>query len=273
MAIRHAVFVLYFSMRPGKNAILCTALLSALLCFVSPALAEVGIDERLGKTIPPDITFIDENGMEVTTGELINAPTVFSLVYLGCRKMCPLILRGKAELVSELNLLPGQDYNIVSVSFDDSDTPTDAIKARATYTEAAGLQNASNWKFLTGDKESIRRFTDAVGFRYERTGDGFSHVAALIAVSPKRKIARYIYGIKFLPFDLKMALAEAEKETTGLSARRALLYCFRYDPAGKKYVLDILKIFATVSVFSAIILFTYLLRSSRKRRKELGEDD
>lgn len=234
--------------------------------------ADVGIDEKLGSILPADLVFFDEAGGRVTVGELINGPTVFSLVYLGCRKMCPLLLRGEAELVHELTRKTGQGYNLVTVSFDENDTPEDAAEAKGKYTAMAGLAPSSNWRFLTGDKENIKRLTEAFGFRFERTGDGFSHVAALMVVSPRAKIVRYIYGITFLPFDVRMALAEAEKETAGLSARRVILYCFRFDPKGNKYVLDILKIFATVTIISSIILFMHLVRSSRRRRKEMGDD-
>jgi len=247
-------------------------MLTAFLCPADHACAEVGIDEHLGQTIPPDITLLDEEGRMVSTGDIINGPTIFSLVYLGCRKMCPLLLRGEAEVISGLEQKPGQGYNLVSVSFDENDTPEDARKARGIYVEAAGLAPESDWKFLTGNKESIDRLTEALGFRFERTGDGFSHVAALIVVSPKARIVRYIYGIKFLPFDIRMALAEAERETVGLSAKGALLYCFRYDPEGKRYVFNILKVTGTVTILSAIILFAYLVRSSRKRREEQGGD-
>lgn len=266
--------MLYFIMRKTGIVILA-AILATYSAMVYPAYAEVGIDERLGGTLPGDLTLMDESGQPVTIGELINGPTVFSLVYLRCQGLCPLLLRGESELMAQMDRRPGDGYRLVTVSFDETDTPADAMHARKNYLGAVGGDPfpASGWKFLTGDRENIERLTEAFGFRYEHTGDGFSHVPALIVVSPKAKIVRYIYGINFLPFDFKMALAEAEKETIGLSARRVLLYCFRYDPEGKKYVFNILKVTGTVTVFSAIILFSYLVRSGRKRRQELGDDD
>jgi len=260
-------------MRDRIARLLAPLLMSIMFFAASPACAEVGIDERLGNTIPANLTFRDENGLPIMIGSLINGPTVFNLVYLRCRDMCPLLLRGEAELVGQMNSLPGEGYRLVTVSFDDSDTPADADRAKEIYMAATGKNfPPSEWRFLTGDSENIQRLTDALGFRFEPMGDGFSHVAALIVASPKGKIVRYIYGIKFLPFDLRMALAEAERETVGLSAKSALLYCFRYDPEGKRYVFNILKVTGTVTVFSAIILFAYLVRSSRKRREELGGD-
>jgi len=260
-------------MRAGISSLLATLLLSTMFIAAFPAHAEVGIDEKLGNTIPADIAFMDESGSPVNIGSLINGPTIFSLVYLGCRDMCPLLMRGEAELVGQMDGTPGEGYRLVTVSFDENDSPADAARAREIYLGATGKPfPPSEWRFLTGDRENIQRLTDAFGFRFQRTGDGFSHVAALVVVSPKSKIVRYIYGVKFLPFDLMMALAEAQRETVGLSANRALLYCFRYDPEGKRYVFNVLKVTGTVTVFSAIILFAYLVRSSRKRREEMGED-
>jgi len=248
--------------------------LVAILAVPNASHADIGIDEQLGSNVPADLIFHDETGAQVRLGDLINGPVILSMVYYGCRKMCPLILSGEADLVNDLDLLPGKDYRLITVSFDEDNTHEDATLVKDSYTAMLQREiDPGDWKFLTGGKDQIDALAKAVGVGFKRTGDGFAHTAALIVISPKGKIVRYIYGITFLPFDIKMALIEALKEEVGISARRVLLYCFRYDPVGKKYVFNILKVVGTLTTFSAIVLFMYLMRSGRKRRQELGGDD
>ncbi len=70
------------------------------------------------------------------------------------------------------------------------------------------------------------------------------HAGAIYALSPKGKIVRYLYGTTFLPFDLEMALREASEGRVGPTISRILLYCFSYDPQGRKYVLQTTRIAA-----------------------------
>ena len=197
-----------------------------------------------------------------------------SLVYYGCKNMCPMILAGKSQAISRLDLTPGKDYSLITLSFDPDDTPEDAARAKETYLHAIKKPFPANeWQFLTGDPAAIKSINESVGMRVMRTGNGYSHVAVLVVLSAKGKIIRYIYGTSFLPFDLKMALTEAAQGRVGISARRALLYCFSYDPEGRRYVFNVIRVAGTVTTLSAIIFFIYLVLSSNKRRREAGLDD
>ncbi len=236
---------------------------------------KVGVEEKLGQSIPLDIVMRDSHGTEVRLGDLIERPTVLSLVYFECRNMCPMILAGKARVFGKLDLTPGKDYSLITVSFDELDTPETAAQAKKDYLNAMGEGKPfpeDQWRFLTGDARAISRLMESVGMRVMRTDGGFSHVAVLVVLSPKGKIIRYIYGTTYLPFDLKMALTEAEAGRVSISARRVLLYCFSYDPEGKRYVFNVIRVAGTVTSLSAIIFFIYLVRSSGKRRKEMGMD-
>lgn len=247
-------------------------LLVMFIC--SSASANVGIDEKLGSTLPADITLINETGAEVKLASLINGPTILSLVYFGCRDMCPLIMSGQATLANNLDMPLGTEYRMITVSFDERDTPQDAHKASANYLAMLKSKPAEgSWRFLTASKDQIDALADSVGFRFQRTGDGFTHTAALMFISPKGKVARYIYGVSFLPFDAKMALLEASREQVGVSSKSVLLYCFRYDPEGKRYVFDLLKVAGTLTLIFAIIILMYMLRAGRRRKQELGEDE
>jgi len=129
------------------------------------------------------------------------------------------------------------------------------------------------WRFLTGDAAAVDALTDAVGFRYERAGKDFQHPGAIILLSPDGKVTRYLYGVAFLPFDLKMAVFEASEGRVGPTISKMLLYCFSYDPEGQTYVFNILKVTGTVTILFVIAFVAFLIittRRYRRKRKEGG---
>ena len=229
---------------------------------------EVGIDEKLGDTVPLDLVFKDSNGKEVKLGNLITKPTVLSLVYFHCPTVCKPMLGAKVDVLDRIDLVPGKDYNALTVSFNDRETPEDAktIKDHFLASFKSRKFPGDAWHFLTGDAEAIRKLTDAVGFRFKRDGDGFIHPTGLIMLSPKGKITRYFPGLSFQPFDTKLGIMEASEGRIGPTISKVLLYCFRYDPQGKRYVFDILKVTATITIIFGLIFVLWLVVGSRKKR-------
>ncbi len=232
----------------------------------------IGIEEKLGATVPLDLTFIDEDGRKVRLGDLIDKPTIVSFIYYKCRDVCPLLLGGEAEVLRRLDAVPGKEYTALTVSVDELDTPADAREKKKNFLQAIGKPYpAEAWRFLTGDKENIQKFTDAVGFRFRRHEDIFQHSISLIVLSGQGKIVRYLYGKTFLPFDLKMAFLEASEGRVGPTISKVLLYCFTYDPKGKKYVFNILKVFGTVMVVFLGGFFIFLTRAGKRRTPKEGK--
>jgi protein SCO1/2 len=267
----------YLSLRRGTHVLILTAQVFAVSLVWAPHVAggdpgapheEVGIAERLGEHVPTDLAFLDEEGREVRLGELIDRPTVLALVYLSCRDVCPMLLRGTAEVMGKIE--EDENFRVIALSFDERDTPEAARKAKENYLGAVGRPfPPERWNFLTGDARTIRKLTDSVGFGFARMDGGFSHTAALIFLSPDGKIVRYIYGVSFLPFDMAMGLAEAESGTTGSVTNRLLLYCFSYDPEGRTYVFNALKVAGTVMLVFIGLFIAYLRAVEKKRSREL----
>ena len=258
-------------MKPLPHFLLFFAFTSLLISGFSSAEGagtqdNTGIEEKLGQRIPLDASFRNEEGKEVLLKEVMGKPTIVSLVYLSCPHTCPLLLGGLAEVLGRLELKPLKDYSVLTISFDEEDTPDIARDKKKNYLQAINTPfPESAWRFFTGDRENIKRFTDAVGFTFRREESGFAHPVALIILSPDGRIVRYLYGRIFLPFDLAMAITEADKGKIGLS-RGVLLYCFSYDQPGKRYVFNILKVFGTVMIVSVVSFFLYLTVTGRRSR-------
>lgn len=227
---------------------------------------DIVLEEKLGQTIAVDTAFVDENGNRVHLGELIDKPTIIAPVYLGCMHECPLLLTGLAQVLGKVELAkPGRNYQVIALSFDENDTPRIAREKKADYLKAVGRPFPEGaWKFLTGDKAAIRKFTDSIGFTFQRDGAEFSHPVTLVVVAPGGKIVRYLEGITFLPFEVTMALTEAAEGRVGSTARKVLMYCFSYDPLKKSYVFNILKITMTVMVLFAGSFLAWLLITPKK---------
>ncbi|MGC8824547.1 MAG: SCO family protein [Bacteroidales bacterium] len=227
---------------------------------------EVGIVEHLNDTIPLHLKFVNENSDTVTLGEIVDKPTIFSFVYFDCPGLCSPLLEGVGEVIKRTDLILGKDYQVVTISFNFRDTPEKAKEKKQIFTERYAKDHKEGWHFLTSDSMTLFKVTNAFGYKVKAVGFDFVHPSAIIAVSPHGKITRYLYGLSYLPLDFKMALIEAQKEEARPAGQKILLYCFAYDPAGKRYVLDVLKVSGTLMVFVLILFGIWLWRHSRRKK-------
>ena len=222
--------------------------------------------ERLGEKAAVGTSFADEAGRPVVLSELMKKPTIIAPVYLSCTHSCPILLAGLAETLPKVDMKPVEDYNVITISFDETDTPALAAEKRRNYLRAVGGPfPEEGWRFLTGDAEGISRFMKSVGFSFRRGRNGFSHPVTLIVLSADGRIVRYLTGASFLPFDVTMALTEASKGRVGSAARRVTAFCYSYDPDRKSYVFDALKVTAATTVFVVLIFLSFLALPGKRR--------
>ncbi len=259
-----------------KPVVLATPLVLVLLA-AGPTLghdtgtgkAAIALEEKLGHYLPADAVFVDENGDRENLKTLIDKPTIIAPVYFGCMHECPLLLDGLARALGRLELLkPGKDFQVLTVSFDEHDTPAVARDKKVNYIKAVGRPfPEDSWKFLTGDAANIRKFTDAIGFKFQRDSDhDFSHPVTLVVVSRDGKIVRYLEGVTFLPFEVTMALTEGAEGRVGTTTQKVLQYCFSYDPLKKSYVFNILQVTGAVMILFVGSFLAWLLISTKKKR-------
>jgi protein SCO1/2 len=226
---------------------------------------EIGVYEKLGETIPLDLTFRNEADSLVTLRSLIDKPTILSFVYFDCPGMCSPLLSGISDAVSKLDMQLGKDYQVITISFNTNDTPEKARIKKVNFVQNISQENREHWKYLTGEEENIKTITQAVGYKYKPQGFDFAHPSLIILLSPEGKITRYLYGIEFLPFDLKLAVIEAQKGLAMPTINRIIDFCFAYDPAEKSYGLQVTKIVAILTIFIALTIFISLLLMGRRK--------
>jgi len=229
-------------------------------------LSGIGIDEKLGQFIPLDLTFYDENGNPVSLKQLIHTPIILAPVFYRCPNVCSFLLFNLTGVINKLPSEPGKEYQVWTVSFDETEKPDLAFEKKKMYLKMIEKPFPEDaWRFLTGDKENIHKLTDAIGFHFKKQGEDFLHPVTLVILSPDGKITRYMYGTEFLPFDMKMALLEASEGRVGPTLSKVLKFCFSYDPKGRKYVFNTLKVTGIVTLLFALSLILFLVFKGKKK--------
>ncbi|MBJ6724028.1 SCO family protein [Geomesophilobacter sediminis] len=238
-------------------------------------LEQVGVDERAGQALPLDLVFLDAQGKRFELRQLFSGkPVLLTLNYYSCPTLCPQVLANLVRSLKKMEgLSAGRDFRVVTVSIDPAERQALAAeKAAATYSMYETMPAPyRNWPFLYGTAAAVEAITSATGVRSVRLADGeFAHPNVMVVVTPEGRISRYLYGIDPAPRDLKLALIEAAEGKIGTSPliNRALLYCFYYDPVGKKYVLIASRIMTAAMIL--VLLLTTALLSFLWRREPSG---
>jgi protein SCO1 len=228
-----------------------------------PRLENVGIEQHLDAQVPPDLTFRDETGAAVKLGDYFGRkPLILNLVYYNCTMLCGEALAGLASAMRLVKFDLGNEFDVVTVSFDPRETPEMAAAKKKDYVGRYGRPNAAaGWHFLTGQADSINALTKAVGFQYQYDAktNQYAHATAIMVLTPQGRISRYFYGVDFPPKDLRMGLVEASQGKIGNAVDAVLLYCYHYDPETGKYgamVANILRLAAAATIlFMGTFLF------------------
>ena len=234
-------------------------------------LSQVRIDQKLDEQVPLDIPFLDAQARPVTLGQYFGKrPVILALVYYECPMLCTQVLNGLVSSLEVLKFNPGQDFDVLVVSFDPGETPGLARDRKASYLERYNRPGTEGgWHFLTGKQDAITKLTDAVGFRYayDPKIDQFAHPAVIMLLTPGGKVSRYFYGIEYAPRDLRLGLVEASQDKIGTAVDQALLLCYHYDPEQGKYGLAIMNLIRLGGVLTLIALGGFIFLALRRDRR------
>lgn len=207
---------------------------------VSNLAHQIGFDQHRGAVLPLDLPFVNAHGQPVELRQYFQSskPVLLMLVYFRCPMLCDQIMTGVTRALLEVPFSMGKDFQVVTVSFDPTDRPADALKKKAMMLQRYGRPDAARgWHFLTGSQASIHALTQAVGFRYayDPQSKMFAHPSGILLLTPEGKISRYFFGIQYRPRDLRLGLVQASQGNVGGIADQILLLCFHYNPVTGKY--------------------------------------
>jgi protein SCO1/2 len=239
----------------------------------------VGIDEKVGQQVDLNLEFTNERGYQEPLKDFFKPgrPVLLNLVYYNCPMLCNLLLNGQVDVLRSMSWTPGDQYEIVTVTINPSETFDLAKAKKQTY--LAGLEKpeaAAHWHFLTDYADNAKKMADQLGFKYkwDPRQQNYAHTAAIMFLSPTGKISRYLYGIKFKPLDVRLALTEASQEKFKFSVEKVLLLCYHYDPKAGSYTAVASSIMSLGGGLTVLLLafgLWRLIRADKKKRFEMEQ--
>jgi protein SCO1/2 len=239
---------------------------------VPSAIIELAWEQKLDQKIPLDLSFRAEDGTSVRLDDLSGGrPIILVLAYYRCPQLCNLVLNGLLEGLRGVEFKPGQEFEVIVVSFDARETPEIARAKRDNYVASyARPGTEGHWHFLTGDEPAIAQLAAAVGFRYafDAAHDRFNHASGITVLTPDGRVSRYLFGIQFPSRDLRLALVEASAGKVGSLTDQFLLYCFHYDAESGKYRFAIMTAMRLAATLTVGFLAAFTIRSWRRERKQ-----
>jgi protein SCO1/2 len=258
----------------------------------------VTVDEQNGSVLPLDAEFRTSDGALITLREALagELPTILTFNYADCPMLCSLQLNGLSAVLpalatkvdwpptstssKQVGFAIGQQFRILSIDLEPKESLEKLAKMKARYIarlpEAQRELATKGWTFLAaakpGDDTQIRRIASAVGFKYVYIPDRaeWAHPAALIFLSTKGMVTRYVYGIEF-PADVmresivKAGLAEMS------SAIGFMNRCYHFDPDAKNHSREgVFALRLGAAGFVALLVIGFGAARLRRRR-EPGE--
>src|SRR5262249_34490072 len=238
------------------------------------AAKDIRIVQKLDAQAPLEAESRDEAGRTVRLGDYFgDKPVVLVLAYYRCPKLCNMVLSGLLQTFREMSFTVGQEFNVVTVSFDPRDGPDIAAAKKQSHLEKYGRAGAEHgWHFLTGEKSQIDALADAVGFRYRyvEKEDLYAHASGIMVLTPEGRVSRYFYGISYSPRDLRFGLIEASQNKIGSPADRVvLLLCLHYDVRTGTYtaVMGWVRAAGLLTVAALLGFFVWSWRRNRRLRR------
>ncbi len=259
--------------------------LAVWLAIAGPALAqeplpqdlinEVGFDQKLDAQIPLELTFTDSDGQTVELSRYFgDKPVIISLGYYECPMLCSLTRNGLFESLKKLDFTVGDQFELLIVSIDPTETPDIAeTNRRVSITEYGRSNSAEGWNFLVGQEDNIRQLAQAIGFRYtyDPNKEEYLHPSGIVVATPEGKLSHYFYGIEFPPDALRLALVEAAANKIGSPVDQFLLLCYHYDPVSGQYTLFLMNIIRMLGAATVVIIGGFLLIMFRRGNLPGGE--
>ena len=225
---------------------------------VPEELKGIDIVENLDAKLPLETRFTDDSGKQVALGDYFKGekPVLLQLGYNKCPMLCNLVLNGAFDGLKGVDWTPGQEFEIVSISIDPTETAGLAKAKKDAYLAEYERPGAGQGvHFLTGNELMSKAVADTVGFTFRRQDNGdYAHAAAIYLITPDGRISRYMYGTKFEPSDLRMGLLEASEGLIGSTLDRFILWCHIYDPNARGYVLQARRVMSIGGLVTMLVL-------------------
>ncbi|MBU1237921.1 MAG: SCO family protein [Gammaproteobacteria bacterium] len=209
---------------------------------LDPALMRIDEPKYLGTPLARETPFVDADGTAFAMQDVLGKPVILLLSYYGCDGSCPTMNANLERVLADVKRFRmGEDYRVLTVSFDAADTPQTAT-AFLDRTKALGGGKSQPWRHATlrGSAEAVRAFAAGVGFRFfwSQEEKVFLHPNVLVFLTPEGRVARYLYGTRLDAQAVELALIDAD---WGRIAESTAIFdiltgaCYSYNYAEGRY--------------------------------------
>jgi protein SCO1 len=238
-----AMLVLALVLSSGAGTALADYGGHAIVSDIDPRLMFIDQNSVLGSKIDPGTELIDDQGRGFRWEEMLGKPFILVLSYYTCDGSCSVINQDLARLLKGVGAVkPGEDFRVLTVSFDRHDT----LKTAAAFREKLALpaKLAGAWRFATFKNENdLKRQTDRVGFKFfwSPQDKAFVHPGAYLVFSPEGRLSRVLYQQDVGSRDVELAILDANLEHAKLTDIRNLVLslCYSYNYKDGKYKINI----------------------------------
>ena len=237
---------------------------------MDPSVFKIDETKYLGTPIKKDFRLLDETGREFVLGDVMGKPLILLFSYYTCDGACQTANQALAlQLAQVTRFTAGQDYRVLTVSFDKADT----IKSLQTFAERLNVTGSlrQGWRHAILKHESdIKTLTESVGIKYfwSYRDDLFMHPNVLLFVSPKGRVVRYLYNYISAPKDIELAIIDANWDKIVNSSRIIDILagvCYSYNFQEGRYTFNIPLLVGMGSLLFGISTIVIAFRVARKK--------
>ena len=239
--------------------------LTILFSVESPSdkyLTSIDVDNRLGNKISGDIQIVDQdNNMFQLNHYLKDKPTVLLMAYYECPMLCSMMLNGLSNVINDSNLIPGEDYNVLTVSIDPKETSKLSKEKKNNYmSNYFSESNNDFWTFTTSSADNINQLANELGFKYsyDTNTNQYAHPAVIYIITEDGTISHHLFGVSPSANDFTLAINEAAGGKIASVFDKILLYCYKYNPDAGTYSLVAANVMKLAGVSTLFAMFSFL---------------
>ncbi|MEE8393328.1 MAG: SCO family protein [Rhodospirillales bacterium] len=238
---------------------------------IDPAIFKIDETKHLGAKVDGSLGLIDGGGNEFTLSDMLGQPLILVFSYYTCDGSCSVINLEMAGLLADVKKLnQGEDFRVLTVSFDKNDT----LETMAAFREQleAGTKIGEGWTFaLAKDHEGLKELAEKVGYKFfwsprDRT---FFHPAAFLFLSSEGRLIRVLYSSTIEAGDVELAVLDSRQGRfrPGQVIEYAVSLCYSYNYKEGRYTFNIPLFVGMGSLALGVSAFSVAALSFRRRKK------
>ena len=163
-------------------------------------------DRAIGARLDGPYPFFDQDGKPFELSQWLDKPLVISYIFTECPMVCPTITQSLADFVKTGFKTLGTDFRIVTIGFDPASDKPAAMKIFGSKF----TNDFSQWRFVTGTPEVVRRLAEDIGIAYEPDDEGsWRHTMGVTVVAPPGVVSGQILGMTLDVAELEEKISKA----------------------------------------------------------------